>query len=491
MDPEFKFKFKFKLDPDDPLPFETAAARPRARHKRRSSILKPAREVSSTSRSSSAESLPDPEEGRGRGRRKPPLEEKGRRKPPLEEKGRRKLVSSDSEDKENTPVVQGKARKKVIESSDSEPESIFDTVRKLETPARKVQVRPGQIVISSDSEGKGRAGSDGEGFINLYSPKFYKQIPPPDPAALPPRPPPAAKPKAKAKGVRASKVPAPAPAPASAFKTPVRTKGLAVRGAVDTPTLTFLSSLTMDTPLHRCHPEALRYSHKTFGKTREELARRLHELYNREIFGSALPADMSIGWNVRLTKTAGLCYSRRERRNGVETRSARIELSTKVIDSADRLRDTLVHEMCHAASWVVSGYRDGHGPLWRRWAELAMERFPELPVIDRCHAYKIRTKYSYRCVNCGYTIGRHSKSLDTDRKVCGRGHCHGRFELVVNGKQVTASSATSASTAKPKAPNPFAAFVKENYKDYKEPGLKHGDVMKILSAKFSEAKIAK
>ena len=64
-----------------------------------------------------------------------------------------------------------------------------------------------------------------------------------------------------------------------------------------------------------------------------------------------------------------------------------------------------------------------------------------------------------------------------------------RFELVVNGKQVSATS--TASAAKPKAPNPFAAFVKENYKECKEPGLKHGDVMKILSAKFSEAKIAK
>ena len=34
-------------------------------------------------------------------------------------------------------------------------------------------------------------------------------------------------------------------------------------------------------------------------------------------------------------------------------------------------------------------------------------RFPELPVIDRCHAYAIRTKYSYKCVNCGYTIGKY------------------------------------------------------------------------------------
>lgn len=64
-------------------------------------------------------------------------------------------------------------------------------------------------------------------------------------------------------------------------------------------------------------------------------------------------------------------------------------------------------------------------PTWRTWAEKAMSRFPELPVIDRCHGYEIRTKYTYRCEKCGYSVGRHSKSLDTEKKVCG--HCHGRF----------------------------------------------------------------
>ena len=83
------------------------------------------------------------------------------------------------------------------------------------------------------------------------------------------------------------------------------------------------------------------------------------------------------------------------------------------------MRDTLIHEMCHAASWVISGYRDGHGPLWKHWAKECMVRFPELPLIARCHSYAIRTKYTYKCEKCGYQIGRHSKSLDTERKVCG------------------------------------------------------------------------
>ena len=36
----------------------------------------------------------------------------------------------------------------------------------------------------------------------------------------------------------------------------------------------------------------------------------------------------------------------------IEERISKIELSSKVIDSADRLRDTLIHEMCHAAAWI-------------------------------------------------------------------------------------------------------------------------------------------
>ena len=62
----------------------------------------------------------------------------------------------------------------------------------------------------------------------------------------------------------------------------------------------------------------------------------------------------------------------------------------------------MVHEMCHAASWIISGYKDGHGPIWKNWAARAMKRFPELPVIARCHSYEIRTKYVYRCQGCAY-----------------------------------------------------------------------------------------
>jgi len=250
-------------------------------------------------------------------------------------------------------------------------------------------------------------------------------------------------------------------------------------------TLTFLSSLTIDTPKYRCHPDAIQYTNN-FKKKREELAKRLYALYNKEIFEYCLPRDMEISWNVRLTKTAGLCYSKRHKNKfGVETRTSRIELSSKVLDSGDRLRDTLIHEMCHAASWIISGYRDGHGPQWRVWAEKANTRFPELPLIDRCHTYQINTKFNYVCQGCGYTIGRHSKSLDTEKKVCG--HCHGRFSLQVNAKTATNKENTDKkSESVPRTPSAFALFTKENYHVYRKAGTTHQEVMTILSQKFKQ-----
>ena len=91
-----------------------------------------------------------------------------------------------------------------------------------------------------------------------------------------------------------------------------------------------------------------------------------------------------------------LLFSRRISASNEYERYSIIELSSKVLDSPDRLRDTMVHEMCHAAAWIISGYPDGHGPLFKDWARRAMAAFPELPIIARCHSYKIRTKYTYR-----------------------------------------------------------------------------------------------
>ncbi|MGH0145294.1 UNVERIFIED_CONTAM: hypothetical protein FKN15_031819 [Acipenser sinensis] len=214
---------------------------------------------------------------------------------------------------------------------------------------------------------------------------------------------------------------------------------------------------------------------KGFKQKREELSKRLYVLYNSSIFDCKLPGDMEVTWNKKMRKTAGYCVT--GQRRGVEVqRYARIELSEKVCDSAERLRDTLVHEMCHAATWLINGVRDGHGQFWKLYARKSTVVHPELPMVTRCHSYEINYKYQYECRKCKNKIGRHSKSLDTQRFVCAL--CTGQLVLLTSQK-----NATPVRTEL----NPFAAFVKENYGSTKKElvGMSHGDVMRKLSADFA------
>ncbi|KAM4886502.1 germ cell nuclear acidic protein isoform 2-T2 [Sylvia borin] len=250
---------------------------------------------------------------------------------------------------------------------------------------------------------------------------------------------------------------------------------------------------------------------KYFKKNKEELAQKLYRLYNSTIFEQKLPENMEITWNKKMRKTAGYCVT--GQREGPEgKRYARIELSEKVCDSAallgdwadvqnvrtdtvtltaqdtflvvlqvgiktDRLRDTLIHEVCHAATWLINGVRDSHGRFWRFYANKSAVIHPELPVVTRCHSYEINYKYTYECVRCKATIGRHSRSLDTARFVCA--FCGGQLAL----RQPPGKGGTPARTQL----TPFAKYVKENYGLAKreQHGLSHAEVMRKLSADFA------
>lgn len=250
----------------------------------------------------------------------------------------------------------------------------------------------------------------------------------------------------------------------------------------------FLTSLSNMIPMNNIHPNAKKYR-LDYKNNKEELCKELYKLYNEKVFDNQLPQDMPIEWNIRMRGTAGFCYNKKSVRtlSGV-VRSSRIVLATKILDTPDRLRDTLIHEMCHAAAWLINNVSDGHGPFWTKWAHKAMNIFPELPPIRRCHDYEIKTKYTYRCTGCGYSIGRHSKSLNIESKRCG--HCFGKFELLIN--KTTKSGVKQVQTPK-REPSGFALYVKQNYNSVKKEknNMKHADVMKLLGQQFSAIKIAK
>ena len=232
----------------------------------------------------------------------------------------------------------------------------------------------------------------------------------------------------------------------------------------------FVTPRTVHTPIV---PSSL---NKKFNSNRDTLADSLYYLYNETVFSSQLPKDLKIIWNKNLTKTAGYCVYKFDKSHDTIQRHISINLSTKIITDEDRLKATLIHEMCHAATWIINGVKEGHGPIWKGWAYKASQVYPDYPPITRCHSFSIETKFKYKCTNCYYTIGRHSKSIDTATKCCPL--CRSKIELVP----------LTDKKGNPRKLNLFAEYVKENYGGL-ERNLTHRDKMKCLSENYKELKL--
>lgn len=116
-------------------------------------------------------------------------------------------------------------------------------------------------------------------------------------------------------------------------------------------------------------------SKTAFRKNRQEIADRAFAEFDRVAFGGAL-LDVELVWSNKLRTTAGITRLKQISGGGKPTkRIATIELSTKIIDEEHRLRATLLHELCHAAAWLVDGVsKPPHGKCFKKWANIAMKK---------------------------------------------------------------------------------------------------------------------
>lgn len=134
-----------------------------------------------------------------------------------------------------------------------------------------------------------------------------------------------------------------------------------------------------------------------------------------------LPARPNLEWSGRLRTTAGLAV--------FPTQT--IRLSRVVLDDAEKLRATLLHEYAHLLAVHREGPRGvGHGPAWRR----AMLDLGESP--RRCHDYPVERRprprpYGYRCQRCGAEMSR-ARPLDPRRRYVHTG-CGGGLRSVARG----------------------------------------------------------
>lgn len=163
-------------------------------------------------------------------------------------------------------------------------------------------------------------------------------------------------------------------------------------------TLSFVESLSTVVPNEERRDPSVKHYIQRFRlkKVKEELLKMLYDEFNAKVFEKQLPSDMKLTWNGRLSSTAGYC--RNQTRLGVRT--CEIHISGKICTTPERLRDTLAHEMCHAASFMINLVNDGHGKIWRGWANLFTLTYPDMPKITVTHTYFIEKKFIFKCTQC-------------------------------------------------------------------------------------------
>lgn len=196
----------------------------------------------------------------------------------------------------------------------------------------------------------------------------------------------------------------------------------------------------------------------SFKRNKHDIATSLFCNFDKEVFGDKLAkAGVEITWSKRLTSTAGKTILKR---SGMGVYKADIELSAAILDSKDRLRATLLHEMCHAAAWIVdNNSHPPHGPVFKKWARIA-RRQTGIPV-KTTHTYNI-AKYAWACstASCPVKVQRPTKSFKSDAFVCAK--CGGRFV------QVDTITGSPIQPKAKKALSGYNLFVKENSKLVRE-----------------------
>jgi predicted SprT family Zn-dependent metalloprotease len=85
--------------------------------------------------------------------------------------------------------------------------------------------------------------------------------------------------------------------------------------------------------------------------------------YNDEHFNGELPEGVPVMWNTRLRTTAGRCWYKRREDNSRLIDVRKIDLNSRLLDTEEKLKRTLVHEMVHGWLAHKRGVRDGHN--WR------------------------------------------------------------------------------------------------------------------------------
>ncbi|KAL7619971.1 hypothetical protein AAE478_010519 [Parahypoxylon ruwenzoriense] len=262
---------------------------------------------------------------------------------------------------------------------------------------------------------------------------------------------------------------------------------------------------------------------KAFDAVKEELARSfLQELDDRITDGrlALLTRDtggLRITWSKTLLTTAGRAHWKckalstiiqhadgtSSTRESSRQHHARIELASKVLANEADLLNTVAHEFCHLAVFILNGKpKTAHGPEFKTWGRKCGQVFAHRGIeVTTKHSYEIEYKYIWRCAGCAGEVKRHSRSVDPVRQRCGA--CRGYLEQVKpvprgrgNGSTGPASgtsadagaSGKDAAASTKKKPSAWQEFMAKEMKSLSRTskGMSFKERMAIVSAKWNE-----
>ncbi|AAM09185.1 XE-2 [Mamestra configurata nucleopolyhedrovirus A] len=146
----------------------------------------------------------------------------------------------------------------------------------------------------------------------------------------------------------------------------------------------------------------------TFMKIRGDLAYDLFDDINKSVFDDKL-RDVEIVWSNRLRRVAGRWEKKKN------DTPCKIVLSSVLLTDQSRLVDTLAHEMCHVAVYMVDNKASiAHNDNWLYWVRKVIREYENID-IKRQHCYNIDDNACYMCSNCNHM---HRLTEDLNFKLC-------------------------------------------------------------------------